>query len=294
MSNSEPSFDPAADPAGASSKVRRLLVPSIAAAGMVFGLSLFLLGTHKVEWFERVARVRAEDNQRDYALTHRGRDTAIRVVGTAIVLSVATGIGTVEVLRKWYAVRDRAESSQAELALPTFLDNPVIAVEDNPMANRLTENSLAENSPTENSPTENSLITKITDAEISVEDAFFAMPVGEQTELEQAAAWEALWQPEVPVLDLEEPLVEPLADRSPTAVHLPYGVYHIDRQVLPGTLHSQLVLHYHERAYRFLRSAQTLESVQAYCAVYLTREVPIVVTPLVEGPDSGYGLWEGL
>jgi hypothetical protein len=279
MSNSEPSFDPAADPAAnpsaESANVRRLLVPSIAAAGIVFGLSLFLLGTHKVEWFERIAKVRAEDNQRDYALTHRGRDTAIRVVGTAIVLSVATGIGTVEILRKLYAFRDGVESSEAKLELTPFLDNPAISQAQLP-----TDNLLPENLATDPLP----------DGEISTAVSLMEMPIIEQTELEQAAAWEALWQPEPPVLDL----AEPLADRSPTVVHLPYGTYHIDRQVLSGTLHSQLVLHYHERAYRFLRSAQTLEFMQRYCDVYLTREIPIVVTPLVEGPESGYGLWEGI
>ncbi len=282
MSNSESSFDPTLDPAtnpaAESTHVRRLVVPSIATAGVVFGLSLFLLGTHKVEWFERVAKVRAEDNQRDYALTHRGRDTAIRVVGTAIVLSVATGIGTVEVLRKWYAVRERAASSKAGLELPSFLDNPALTLTPLP-----TEDLLPEDPSTEQLP----------DQDISTAVALMEMPILEETELEQAAAWEALWQPEAPVLDQEEPAAASV-DRSPTALHLPYGTYHIDRQVLPGTLHSQLVLHYHERAYRFLRSAETLESVQRYGEVYLSREIPIVITPLVTGPDAGYGLWEGV
>jgi hypothetical protein len=294
MTNSE--YSPASSEA---SPVRRLLIPSIAAAGVVFGLSLFVLGTHKADWFERVAKVRAEDNQRDYSLTNRGRDTAIRVVGTAIVLSVATGIGMVEVLRKWYAVRDRSAAIEQDVALSEFVDNfvddEVASITHLPITHLSVANPSVANIPITSIP-----ITNIPIPEMTAEVAFMEMAVQEQTETEKAAAWEALWQPEPPTSELastlESLVLEPptLADRSPTAVPLVDGTYHIDRQVVPGSLHTQLVLHHDDRVYRFLRSAETLDLLNRYWDVYLRRNIAIVVTPLVAGPDSGYGLWEGV
>ena len=104
------------------SNVRRLILPSISAAAVVFGLSLTILGTHRTEWFER----RAAQSQgtpidistdRNYVLTNQGRDNAIRVVGVAIVLSVATGIVTVELLRKRYAAREKSAGNLPLLRL---------------------------------------------------------------------------------------------------------------------------------------------------------------------------------
>ncbi len=104
-----------------NSNVRRLLFPAIAASTLVFGLTLLLLGTHKSDWFEQVARTRQGDLDRDYTLTHRGRDAAIRVVGSAIVLSVATGIVTVELLRKWYAYREDIDQKVEDLGLAPLM-----------------------------------------------------------------------------------------------------------------------------------------------------------------------------
>ncbi len=104
-----------------NSNVRRLLFPAIAASTLVFGLMLLLLGTQKSDWFEQVAKTRQGDLDRDYTLTHRGRDAAIRVVGTAIVLSVTTGIVTVELLRKWYAYREGIDQKVEDLGLAPLM-----------------------------------------------------------------------------------------------------------------------------------------------------------------------------
>lgn len=108
-----------------NSNVRRLLIPAMTAAAAVFGITLLILGTQKADWFEQVAKTRNEDLGRDYTLTHRGRDAAIRVVGSAIVLSVATGIMTVELLRKWYAFREEIDQKAEDLGLMNLLsENP--------------------------------------------------------------------------------------------------------------------------------------------------------------------------
>lgn len=108
-----------------NSNVRRLLIPAMTAAATVFGITLLILGTQKADWFEQVAKTRNEDLGRDYTLTHRGRDAAIRVVGSAIVLSVATGIVTVELLRKWYAFREEIDQKAEDLGLMNLLsENP--------------------------------------------------------------------------------------------------------------------------------------------------------------------------
>ncbi len=104
-----------------NSNVRRLLFPAIAASTFVFGVTLLILGTYNSDWFEQVAKTRKGDLDRDYTLTHRGRDAAIRVVGSAIVLSVATGIVTVELLRKWYAYRENIDQKVEDLGLTPLM-----------------------------------------------------------------------------------------------------------------------------------------------------------------------------
>ncbi len=235
--------------------VRRLLFPSIAAAGLVFIVSLTVMGSQKSAWFERVARVRAEDNQRAYALTNNGRDNAIRVVGLAIVLSVGTGIVTVELLRKWYGFQERVDLKAEDLGLNKILHPSVEDAPFNPDFNPGFNPDRAETQAANRSN---------------------EMPFDRSTEPEEltdAAVW-------------GDP--EPL----PVTVQLVPGTYTIDRQVLPGTLHSQLVLHYEGQLYRFLRTAETTDLLWRYCQVLDRTLRSIVVTPLVAESESGYGIWE--
>jgi hypothetical protein len=246
------------------STVRQLIFPAIAAAGLVFGVSLTVMGTYRGEWFEREAKVRAADSQRDYALTNRGRDTAIRVVGVAIVFSVATGLATVELLRKWYGFRDRADAKAETLGLMPLLD--------------MTEEEGA------------SMLNSSFEPQSDLRD-------------DRSAA--------VPLeLPLEEPMDDALIWGDPVPISIPVtvellpGTYSLDRQVLPGTLHSQLVLHYEGRTYRFVRTAETTDVLLRYCDVLDRSLRSIVVTPLSDNSSdnssddssddskSGYGLWE--
>ena len=226
------------------SNVQRLVLPSILSAAVVFGLSLTMLGNHKTEWFER----RAEQSQaipldRSYVLTNQGRDNAIRVVGMSIVLSVATGIMTVEVLRKRYAVREQEISGNIsdatvslEVAVP--IDFPI---ESNDGA---------------------------TDASSAIDE------VWPHADLALANSDLTTW-----------PTFQP-------AVHLLPGTYKTDRQVLPGTLHCQLVLNHDGQDYRFLRTAETPERLRLYCDLCERSNRAIVITQLGLEPASGFGLWE--
>ena len=228
--SSQDSFQSAPQP----SNVRRLVLPSISAAAVVFGLSLTILGTHRTEWFER----RAAQSQgtpidintdRNYVLTHQGRDNAIRVVGMAIVLSVATGIVTVELMRKRYAAR---EKSAGHLIPPI-------------------DSSSGIESPIE-SLIESTMVADDTDPDSGLTN------------------WSTI-QP---------------------AVQLSPGTYEIDRQVLPGSLHRQLVLNHEGQDYRFLRTAETSEQLRLYCDRCERSNRAIVITRLGLESGSGFGLWE--
>jgi hypothetical protein len=93
---------------------------------------------------------------------------------------------------------------------------------------------------------------------------------------------------------------DPVPIAIPVTVELVPGTYSLDRQVLPGTLHSQLVLHYEGRTYRFVRTAETTDVLLRYCDVLDRSLRSIVVTPLSDDSSddssdnskSGYGLWE--
>ena len=94
-------------------RLRRSISICNAVVGDFIGDALLtILGNYRTEWFER----RAEQSQRElidrntdrsYVLTNQGRDSAIRVVGMAIVLSVATGIVPVELLQKRCAASEK-------------------------------------------------------------------------------------------------------------------------------------------------------------------------------------------
>ena len=70
------------------------------------------------------------------------------------------------------------------------------------------------------------------------------------------------------------------------------GTYESDRQVLPGTLHRQLVLNHEGQNYRFLRTAETPEHLRLCCDVCERSKRAIVITVLGLEPASGFGLWE--
>ena len=218
------------------SNVQRLVLPSILSAAVVFGLSLTVLGNHRTEWFERRAeRSQTTPLDRSYVLTNQGRDNAIRVVGMAIVLSVATGIVTVELLRKRYAAREKEASK-------IISDVPI-------------EKSIASNDGA-------------TDASSAIDE------VWPHADLALANSDLTTW-----------PTLQP-------AVHLLPGTYKIDRQVLPGTLHRQLVLNHEGQDYRFLRTAETTTRLRLYCDLCERSNRAIVITQLGPEPESGFGLWE--
>ena len=216
------------------SNVRRLIFPSISAAAVVFGLSLTILGTHKTEWFERRAAQSQgtpidSNTDRSYVLTHQGRDNAIRVVGLAIVLSVGTGIVTVELLRKRYAAR---EKSAGNLITPTAASLEIELPSATPIESAIVDNDTNTDSDLTNWPT-----------------------------------------------------IQP-------AIQLLPGTYETDRQVLPGTLHRQLVLNHEGQNYRFLRTAETPEHLRLYCDLCERSNRTMVITLLGLEPESGFGLWE--
>lgn len=219
------------------SNVRRLILPSISAAALVFGVSLTILGNYRTEWFER----RAEQSQRElidrntnrsYVLTNQGRDSAIRLVGFAIILSVATGIVTVELLRKRYAASEKDTDKMT------------------------------------------------THAAVSLG---IALPIDDQS-----SASDEVWSPNS---DLTSPDLTNWPTTQPIVQLLP-GTYETDRQVLPGTLHRQLVLNHEGQNYRFLRTAETPEHLRLCCDVCERSNRAIVITVLGLEPASGFGLWE--
>ena len=218
------------------SSVQRLVLPSILSAALVFGLSLTVLGNYRTEWFERRAeRSQTTSLDRSYVLTNQGRDNAIRVVGMAIVLSVATGIVTVELLRKRYAAREKEASK-------IISDVPI-------------EKSIASNDGA-------------TDASSAIDE------VWSHSDLALANSDLTTW-----------PTLQP-------AVHLLPGTYKIDCQVLPGTLHRQLVLNHEGQDYRFLRTAETTTRLRLYCDLCERSNRAIVITQLEPEPESGFALWE--
>ena len=226
------------------SNVQRLVLPSILSAAVVFGLSLTVLGNHRTEWFERRAeRSQTTPLDRSYVLTNQGRDNAIRVVGMAIVLSVATGIVTVELLRKRYAARVKEEGriiSEATVSLGVT------------------------------APIEKSIESNDGDTDLSraIDE------VWPHADLALANSDLTIW-----------PTIQP-------AVHLLPGTYKTDRQVLPGTLHRQLVLNHDGQDYRFLRTAETPERLRLYCDLCERSNRAIVITQLGLEPESGFALWE--
>lgn len=232
------------------SNVRRLILPSISVAALVFGVSLTILGNYRTEWFER----RAEQSQRElidrntdrsYVLTNQGRDSAIRVVGMAIVLSVATGIVTVELLRKRYAASEKdTDKMTTHAAVSLGIALPI-------------------ESP--NTP----------------------LPIGSPID-DQSSASDEVWSPNS---DLTSPDLTNWPTTQPIVQLLP-GTYETDRQVLPGTLHRQLVLNHEGQNYRFLRTAETPEHLRLCCDVCERSNRAIVITVLGLEPASGFGLWE--
>ena len=243
-----------------SNSVRRLVLPSISAAAVVFGLSLTVLGNYRTEWFER----RAEQSQttpidqgtdRNYVLTNQGRDNAIRVVGMAIVLSVATGIVTVELLRKRYAAQEKEAGKVTTAALSLGIESPIAV----PIESPIESNNAA------------------TDSARAIDDVW--PPNSDLTNPEFIT-------PDLTNSDLTNwPTLQP-------AVQLLPGTYATDRQVLPGTLHRQLVLNHEGQNYRFLRTAKTPEHLRLYCDLCERSNRSIVITLLGLEPESGFGLWE--
>jgi hypothetical protein len=216
-----------------NSNVRRLLFPAIAASTLVFGLTLLLLGTHKSDWFEQVAQTRKEDLSRDYTLTHRGRDAAIRVVGSAIVLSVATGILTVELLRKWYAYREDIDQKAEDLGLTPLMSADAEAnlepePELNPIAINLDSNPDLKN-------------LDLTSPDLQVN----------QLQWNQSSS-----------LD-NNPTIAPLSpvhELAPTA-----GT--TDRSLRPNSLQMHYVLEHETQRYRFVRTALNRSKMLRYSAI---------------------------
>ena len=237
------------------SNVQRLVLPSILSAAVVFGLSLTVLGSHRTEWFER----RAEQSQttpldRSYVLTNQGRDNAIRVVGMAIVLSVATGIITVEVLRKRYAARVKEEGriiSDATVSFATASLGVAVPIEKSIESNNGATDALN------------------TDTSRAIDEVWPS-----HADLTLVNSDLTTW-----------PTLQP-------AVHLLPGTYKTDRQVLPGTLHRQLVLNHDGQDYRFLRTAETSKRLRLYCDLCERSNRAVVITQLGLEPESGFGLWE--
>lgn len=222
-----------------SSNVQRLVLPSVLSAAVVFGLSLTLLGNHRTEWFERrVEQSQATPLDRSYVLTNQGRDNAIRVVGMAIVLSVATGIVMVELLRKRYAAREKEAGK---------------TISDVPIEKSIESNNVA------------------TGASRTIDE---------------------VWPPYADVTLANSDLTT--WPTSLPAVHLLPGTYKTDHQVLPGTLHRQLVLNHDGQDYRFLRTAETPKRLRLYCDLCERSNCAIVITQLGLEPESGFGLWESV
>ncbi len=240
-----------------NSNVRRLLFPAIAASTLVFGLTLLLLGTHKADWFEQVAKTRQEDLARDYTLTHRGRDAAIRVVGSAIVLSVATGILTVELLRKWYAYREGIDQKAEDLGLTPLMSADAEAnlePEANPIA------------PNPNLTDFKSLDSEVSELQVN------------QLQWNQSSS-----------LD-NNPTIAPLSpvqELAPTACTT-------DRSLRPNSLQMHYVLEHEAQRYRFVRTASNRSKMLRYSAILQTQaqtqQAQEVIAKL--NPDGEtYSIW---
>jgi hypothetical protein len=234
------------------SNVRRLLFPAITASTIVFGLTLLFMGTHKSELFEQVAKTRNEDLNRDYTLTHRGRDAAIRVVGSAIVLSVATGILTVEVLRKWYSYRESIDQKAEDLGLAPFM----VAESD------LESALLNEAEP----------------------------PIAPMLDLQRSEPpinpleWHQLQWHQSSILDHSDPIPGLSPVRELTA-----SEGKTDRVLSPNSLQTHYVLDHENQRYRFLRTAANRSKMLRYSTLVQSQGQEIIVKLNPDG--ESYSLW---
>jgi hypothetical protein len=239
-----------------NSNVRRLLFPAIAASTLVFGLTLLLLGTHKSDWFEQVAKVRKGDLDRDYTLTHRGRDAAIRVVGSAIVLSVATGILTVELLRKWYAYREDIDQKVEDLGLTPLMSADAasnLEAEFNPIATK----------PDLKSPDLANLDLANPDLQIN------------QLQWNQSSPLDAN-----PSLGKLSPVRELTCTDGQT-----------DRLLRPNSLQMHYVLEYENQRYKFVRTAASRSKMLRYSVILQSQDPTQEVIAKLNPDGETYSLW---
>jgi hypothetical protein len=239
-----------------NSNVRRLLFPAIAASTLVFGLTLLLMGTYKSDWFEQVAKTRKGDLDRDYTLTHRGRDAAIRVVGSAIVLSVATGILTVELLRKWYAYREDIDQKVEDLGLTPLMSADAesnLEAEFNPIATK----------PDLKSPDLANLDLANPDLQIN------------QLQWNQSSPLDAN-----PSLGKLSPVRELTCTDGQT-----------DRKLRSNSLQMHYVLEYENHSYKFVRTAASRSKMLRYSVILQSQDPTQEVIAKLNPDGETYSLW---
>lgn len=241
-----------------NSNVRRLLFPAIAASTLVFGLTLLLLGTYKSDWFEQVAKVRKGDLDRDYTLTHRGRDAAIRVVGSAIVLSVATGILTVELLRKWYAYREGIDQKVEDLGLTSLMSADAVSTLEPELESEMALNPIAPQSDFKN------LDLADPDPQIN------------QLQWNQSSSLE----PSPPSPGQLSPVRELACTDGQT-----------DRKLRPNSLQMHYVLEYENHRYKFVRTAASRSKMLRYSVILQSQDPTQEVIAKLNPDDETYSLW---
>ncbi len=244
-----------------NSNVRRLLFPAITASTLVFGITLLLLGTHKADWFEQVAKTRQGDLDRDYTLTHRGRDTAIRVVGSAIVLSVTTGIVTVELLRKWYAYREDIDQKVEDLGLAPLM-------------------SADAESELEPESTLNPIVPQI------VPQAEYSAPANLELQVNQLQ-----WNPSSsleprPSIRKMSPIRELAWTDGQTVGEASQDG---NRPLRPNSLQTQYVLKYEDHQYKFVRTAANRSKMLRYSAILQSQNQEVIAK--LNPDDETYSLW---
>jgi hypothetical protein len=240
-----------------TSNVRRLLFPSIAAATLVFGLTLLFLGTQKADWFEQVAKTRKGDLDREYTLTHRGRDAAIRVVGSAIVLSVATGILTVELLRKWYAYREDIDQKVADLGLTSLMSADAESNLEPELEAGFEQNPIAPK-PDLKSP-------DLANPDLQIN----------QLQWNQSSSLDAN-----PSLGKLSPVRELACTDGQT-----------DRPLRPNSLQMHYVLEYENHRYKFVRTATSRSKMLRYSAILQSQDPTQEVIAKLNPDGETYSLW---
>lgn len=247
-----------------NSNVRRLLFPAIAASTLVFGLTLLFLGTHKSDWFEQVAKTRQGDLDRDYTLTHRGRDAAIRVVGSAIVLSVATGIVTVELLRKWYAYREDIEQKVEDLGLTSLMSADAESkLGPEPAAlNPIVPNPELNPEPTNPDPAN-------PDLQIN------QLQWNQSSSLDTNPAQGTL----SPIRELSWTDCQPISETSD------------NRPLRPNSLQTHYVLDHENQRYRFVRTAANRSKMLRYSAILQIQDPHQTVIAKLNPDGETYSLW---